>query len=97
MNTRKLEELINSTALSDLLHKEETKKKKKKTVVWVLAIVGAVTAVAGIAYAIYRFFAPDYFDGLEDEFEDEFDDDFFEEEPLESEEEVDDLDEAVED
>ncbi|MBE5907169.1 MAG: DUF4366 domain-containing protein [Lachnospiraceae bacterium] len=89
MNTKKLEELVNSSALYDLLHKDEAEKKKKKTVVCVLAIVGAIAAIAGIAYAVYRFFAPDYFDDFEDDFEDEFDDDFFEEEPLESEESVD--------
>ncbi len=86
MNTKRLEELVNSTALYDLLHKEEETKKKKKTVVCVLAIVGAVAAIAGIAYAVYKFFAPDYYDDFEDDFDDEFDDDFFEEEPLEMEE-----------
>ena len=80
MNTKKLEELLNSSALGDLIHKEEAKKKKKKTVVWVLAIVGAITAIAGVAYAVYRFFAPDYLDDFEDEFDE---DDFFEDEDVE--------------
>jgi hypothetical protein len=44
-----------------------------------LAIVGAVAAVAGIAYTVYRFFTPDYLEDFEDDFDDDFDDDFFEE------------------
>ena len=51
-------------------------------------------AVAGIAYAVYRYFTPDYLEDFEDEdyddddFEDEdedFEDDFFEEEDEKSE------------
>ena len=36
--------------------------------------------VAGIAYAVYRFFTPDYLEDFEDDFDDDFDDDFFEDE-----------------
>lgn len=44
-------------------------------------MIGAVAAVAGIAYAVYRFFAPSYLDEFEDDFDDdEFDDDFFDDE-----------------
>ena len=87
MNTKKLEELINNSALGELLHKEEVKKEKKHTALIVLAIVGAVVLIAGAAYAAYRFFAPDYLDDFEDEFEDEFDDDFFDDEEEEGEDE----------
>ena len=48
LNTTKLEEL-----LATLKKKEE--EKDKNTVLWVLAIIGAVAAVAGIAFAVYRF------------------------------------------
>ena len=56
--------------IEDLLAalKKKEDEKEKNTVLWVLAIIGAVAAVAGIAFAVYRFFAPDYFD---DYFEDE--------------------------
>ena len=57
----KVEEFIAETKLNDLLHKKEAESQKNK-VIWVLAIIGAVAAVAGIAYAVYRFFTPDYFD-----------------------------------
>ena len=60
LNTTKLEEL-----LATLKKKEE--EKDKNTVLWVLAIIGAVAAVAGIAFAVYRFFAPDYLEDFEEE------------------------------
>lgn len=74
----RVEELINSSRLNDLLHKREQEEKKKNCILWVLAIIGAVAAVAGIAYAVYRFFTPDYLEDFEDDFDDDFDDDFFE-------------------
>ena len=46
--------------------------------------------IAAAAYAIYRFFAPDYLEDFEDELEDEFDEDFFEDDEIVI------LDEAVE-
>ena len=77
MNKDKLEELLNMTKLAELVNtKQKDDEKKCNTVLWVLAIVGAVAAVAGIAYAVYRFLTPDY---LED-----FDDDFFEDEEEET-------------
>ena len=72
MNT-KIEEL-----LAVLKKKEDDK--QKNTVLWVLAIIGAVAAVAGIAFAVYRFFAPDYLEDFEEDFDDDFDDYFEDEE-----------------
>lgn len=74
----KIEELIAETKLNELLHKKEDEK-EKNIVLWVLAIIGAVAAVAGIAYAVYRYFTPDYLEDFEDEFDDDFDDYFSEE------------------
>lgn len=63
-----------------LLQKQEKEEEKcKNTVMWGLAIIGAVAAVAGIAYAVYRFFTPDYLEDFEDDFDDDFDD-YFEDE-----------------
>lgn len=73
MNMNKLEEL-----LSTLKKKED--EKQKNTVLWVLAIIGAVAAVAGIAFAVYRFFTPDYLEDFEEDFDDDFDDYFEDEE-----------------
>ena len=68
--------------IEDLLAalKKKEDEKEKNTVLWVLAIIGAVAAVAGIAFAVYRFFAPDYLKDFEENFDDDFDDYFEDEE-----------------
>ena len=78
MNKR-IEDIIAETRLNEILHKNEAEK-QKNTVLWVLAIIGAVAAVAGIAFAVYRFFAPDYLEDFEEDFDDDFDDYFEDEE-----------------
>ena len=99
MSKEKLDELIAATKLGELISKKEYEHKKccKKCstiIIDLLAIVGAVAAVAGIAYAVYRYFTPDYLEDFEDEdldddddFDDDdnFEDDFFEEEKEEPE------------
>ena len=50
--------------------------------VWILAIIGVIAAVAGIAYAVYRYFTPDYLEDFEEDFDDDFEDDYFEEDEL---------------
>ena len=62
-----------------LKQRERENEKPKNVILWVLAIVGAVAAVAGIAYAVYRFVTPDYLEDFEDDFDDDFDD-YFEDE-----------------
>ncbi len=79
MSRDKLEEMLASSKLSDLLHKKEAEDEKKKCCNWiiaVLAIIGAVAAVAAIAYAVYRYFTPDYLDDFDDDYDDDFEDDF---------------------
>ena len=73
MNMNKLEEWV-----AALKKKED--EKQKNTVLWVLAVIGAVAAVAGIAFAVYRFFTPDYLEDFEEDFDDDFDDYFEDEE-----------------
>lgn len=72
----KFEELMTATKLNELLNKKEEDEQGKK-VLWGLAIIGAVAAVAAIAYAVYRFFTPDYLEDFDEDFDDDFDDDFF--------------------
>lgn len=78
----KLEDFIALMKANDLLKKQEKLEEERKCnkVLWVFAVVGVIAAVAGIAYALYLYFTPDYLEDFEDEFDDDFDDDFFEDE-----------------
>lgn len=78
----KIEEMVSATKLSEILQKRDDDK-IKKTILWILAIVGAIVAVGAIAYAVYRFFTPDYLEDFEEDFEDDFEDDYFDEEEME--------------
>ena len=77
MNKR-IEDIIAETRLNEILHKNEAEK-QKNTVIWTLAIIGAVAA---IAYAVQRFVSPDYLDDFEDDFDDDFDDYFSEDDQV---------------
>ena len=77
----KIEDMISATKLNEILQKRD-EDKIKKTILWVLAVVGAIVAIAGIAYAVYRFLTPDYLEDFGEEFEDDFEDDYFEEEEV---------------
>ena len=88
----RVEDFINSAKtnemLGELLHIKKEEEKKQNAVMWILIIIGAVIAVAGIAYAVYRFFTPDYLEDFEEYFDDDFEDDFFDDEDEEEAEEV---------
>ena len=74
----------------DLL-KDKREEERNHVFWWILAILGAVCAMAGLAYMIFRHFAPEYLEDLTDEdFRDDFDSYFEDEddEPLSIEEEV---------
>ena len=80
----KLEELLSAAKLDDIIRSlkkpEPVEEKKKNPLRWVLAIIGAVAAVAAIAYAVYRFVTPDYLDDFDDDFDDDFEEEETEEE-----------------
>lgn len=78
MNNSKLEELLNTARINELLQKKELEEKNKNGIIIALAIIGAIAAVAAIAYAVYRYFTPDYLDDFDDDYEDDFDDDYIE-------------------
>ena len=61
----KFQELIDAVKAKN----EESENK----LVWGLALIGGIVIVAIIAYAVYRFLTPDYYDDYDD---DDFDDDF---------------------
>lgn len=75
--SNKLEELMNTAKINELLHKKELEEKNKNGIIIALAIIGAVAAVATIAYAVFRHLERDYLDDFDaDDFGDNFDDDF---------------------
>lgn len=80
----RVEDFINTAKINDtlneLLHIKKQEEKKQNVLMWILIAAGAVAAVAGIAYAVYRFFTPDYLDDFDEDFDDDFDEDFFEDE-----------------
>ncbi|MCI8337908.1 MAG: DUF4366 domain-containing protein [Lachnospiraceae bacterium] len=77
--SNKVEELLNTARINELLHRKELEEKNKNTIVIVLAIIGAVAAIAGIAFAVYKYLTPDYLDDFDsDDIYDNFDDDFIE-------------------
>ena len=48
-------------------------KESENKLIWCLALIGGIVIVALIAYGVYRFLTPDYYDDYDD---DDFDDDF---------------------
>lgn len=75
----KVEELFRNRKLDEVLRRKE-KCNARKTILIILAIVGGIVVIAGIAYAVYRYVSAKQLEELEAEFEDEFDEDFFDEE-----------------
>lgn len=77
--SNKVEELLNVAKFNELLRKKELEEKNKNTIVIVLAVIGAIAAVAGIAYGVYKYLTPDYLDDFDsDDMYDSFDDDYIE-------------------
>lgn len=78
--SEKFEDLKNAVMANELVRKirKQEDEKKGHPVIVVLAIAGAIAAVAAIAYAVYRYMNPKYADFDADfdydDFEDEFDD-----------------------
>ena len=76
----KIDDLIEMTRINDILDKREaaSAKKASNVILWVLAVLGAISAVAIIAY---RYMTPafedDYYDDDFDDFEDDFEDEDF--------------------
>lgn len=96
----KLENFLDMTKINELINRkqpEPVKEKKNHTVMWVLIIIGIIVAVAGVAYALYKHFCPDYLEDYEDDFDDDFDDEFFEDEDKDSDESDEDEDEEDDD
>lgn len=79
----KIEDLFNASRINELMHKKQLEEEKKSTIVWILAIIGAVAAVAAISFAVYKYFTPDYLEDFDDDYDDDdFDDDFEDDDDL---------------
>lgn len=65
--------LLQKLKLQEYIQEKKEDERLKKTILIVLAIIGCVATVAGIAYAVYRFMMPDYLEDYDD-FEDDADD-----------------------
>ncbi|MCH5267365.1 MAG: DUF4366 domain-containing protein [Lachnospiraceae bacterium] len=77
--SNKIEELMNAAKINELLHRKEIEEKNKNGIVIALAIIGAIAAVAVIAYLVFRYLEPDYLEDFDSEdFNDNFEDDFIE-------------------
>ena len=58
----------------------EAENKKCNAWKWILAIIGILAAIGGVAYALYRLTQQDCLEDFEEDFEDDFDDEYFEDE-----------------
>ena len=79
----KFEDLLNAMKLGELMSKREQEEKKHCTVVTFFAIIGAVAAVATIAYAVYKHFTPDYLEDFDEDEYDDYDDEDFDDDVVE--------------
>ena len=75
----------------ELLVEKKRSNDRINPILWVMAIVGAIASLAGICYAVYRYFTPNYLEDFndedfEDDFDDYFDDDDFDEPKADQEE-----------
>ena len=66
----KLEELMAATKINEFLRRRDPVEQKKRKFLWILAIIGGITLVAMIAYAVYRYMNPNYLDDFDDDFDD---------------------------
>ncbi len=77
-----IKDILVAAKLNEILKRdeEEAEMSKKSPIVTVLAVIGAIVAVACIAFAVYKYFTPDYLDDFDDGDDFDDDDDLFEDE-----------------
>ncbi len=79
----KIDDIIEMTRINELLDKREAANARKPSnvILWTLAVLGSISAVAIISYLVYRYMTPafedDYYDDDFDDFDDDFDDEDF--------------------
>lgn len=77
--------LADIEALNRILGRKQEEEKKASIAIWVFAIIGAIVAIAAVAYVVYRYFEPDYLEDFEDDFDEDFEDEFFEDDDTDAE------------
>ncbi|MDO5574821.1 MAG: hypothetical protein Q4G60_12680, partial [bacterium] len=73
----KANEVLNAVKANDFLKKKQEEEEEKSccnTWKWIIGIVLGVALIAGIAYALYCYFTPDYLEDFEDDLDDDFND-----------------------
>lgn len=68
----RINDIINTVKVNELFHKKEEEEKQKNCILKILAVVGIVTVIAGIAYAVYKFVVPDYYEDDDIDFDDDY-------------------------
>ena len=71
MNNR-INDIINTVKVNELFNKKESEDKKKNCIIWILAIVGIVAVIAAIAYAVFKFVTPDYYEDDDIDYDEDF-------------------------
>lgn len=75
----KFDEITNTLKINELFNKKEEEEKNKKCILTILAIVGGIALVAGIAFAVYKFVSKDDYEDFEDDYYDDLFDDVIDE------------------
>jgi hypothetical protein len=68
-------------------------RREENRLLWLLAVIGIIALAAVIAFALYRFLTPDYFEDYDDDDFDDFEDDLEDDE--ESDEDEDEIEDAA--
>ena len=68
----RVDELMQRIRVRELYEKELENDRTKRVILTVLAALGIVACVAGIAFAVYKFMSKDYLEDYEDDFDDDF-------------------------
>ena len=68
----RVDELMQRIRVKELYEKEMENDRMKRVILTVLAALGIVACVAGIAFAVYKFMSRDYLEDYEDDFDDDF-------------------------
>lgn len=68
----RIDDLMHRLKVNELYEKKMEDDKMKRIVLTVLAALGIVACVAGIAFAVYKFMSKDYLEDYEDDFDDDF-------------------------